>query len=213
MAQIQFPPREIKGAWAFVVLGIVVAALGYWWYVSGLPLGTWLGFGGQPPLAVSTSTPVGDVATAQPISSATQQQAERDVVGLVASLPSVSTFRSLLNSTGVGATINPRSVAPYTIFVPTDSAIAQLPRGSIQGLSPAEKRRLVQNHVVSGRAVDANALVAGQMTSLSGDTINFSYAAHGVPQVGSANVITRYEATNGVVYVIDGVLFPPKSSF
>jgi uncharacterized surface protein with fasciclin (FAS1) repeats len=209
MAQVQFPPKEIKGVWAGVVAVLVAAALGYWWYTSGLPLSTWLGFGGEAPLVVSTSTPTAEVPSARPVASATARTSETDVVSIVTSLPSVSTFRSLLSSTGVGATINARSVSPYTILVPTDGAIAQLPRGSIQGLSPADKRRLVQNHVIAGRAVDADALVSGQMVSLSGDTLNFSYGSNGIALVGSAIIIAKYEGTNGVVYVIDGVLLPP----
>jgi uncharacterized surface protein with fasciclin (FAS1) repeats len=79
-------------------------------------------------------------------------------------------------------------------------------------MSAAEKKRLIQYHVVSGRAVDPDQMTAGSIEALSRDVLNFSYGPTKIPMVNSAIVVTQYEGTNGVVIVIDNVLLPPKKS-
>jgi uncharacterized surface protein with fasciclin (FAS1) repeats len=113
---------------------------------------------------------------------------------------------------GVAATINAKSTSKYTIFVPTNGAFAQLPPGTVSNMSAAEKKRLIEYHVVSGRAVDPDQMTAGSIQALSGDILNFSYGIDKIPLVNSAIVVTQYEGTNGVVIVIDNVLLPPKKS-
>ena len=129
---------------------------------------------------------------------------------IVSSLSGASQFRSLFSSTGVSATV--KSTGTYTIFVPTNGAFAQLSGGTISNLSTAEKKRLVQYHVITDRAVDVDAELAGSMRALSGDELNFSYAENKIPMVNSAIVITEYVGKNGIVYLIDNVLLPPKKA-
>lgn len=195
-----------KTFWVGAVLVIVVIMLAFWWVSSGLPLSTWIGSIGRS----ATSTPqTSENNTGSGSQTGSTPRGEQDVASIVASLQGVSTFKSLFVSTGVAATINPQSVSDYTIFVPTDGAVSQLTPGTITGLSAAEKKRLVQYHVISGRAVDVEAVSAGQIQALSGDMLNFTFDEDGIPMVGSAIVVATYQGTNGTVYVIDNVLLPP----
>lgn len=206
--------------WVGVVVVVVLGALVYWWASSGLPLSTWTGLGERNATSTAatstdttnTGTQVTGTGSGSNAGGSTINTSDKDVASIVASLPNASQFKSLFASTGVGATINPKSVSKYTIFVPTDSSIAQLAPGTISGLSAAEKKRLIQYHVISGRAIDTEALTAGQVTALSGDPLNFNFGANGIPMVNSAIIITQYNGTNGTVYVIDNVLLPPKKA-
>lgn len=192
--------------WVGAVVIIVVLMLAFWWASSGLPLSTWIGsIAGN---ATSTSQTSEDDRDTDARGGTVVREGE-DVASIVASLQGVSTFKSLFVSTGVAATINPQSVSDYTIFVPTDGAISQMPRGTITNLSADAKKRLVQHHVISGRAIDVEAMTAGQIQALSGEMLNFSFAENGIPMVGSAIIVAQYQGSNGTVYVIDNVLLPP----
>lgn len=201
-----------KTFWVAAVILVVLGALGFWWASSGLPLSTWTGFGSRATTTVATTTTqggnTGGSNSGGPVVSTTNQ----DVASIVAGLSGASTFKSLFSSTGVAAAIKPSTTMKYTIFVPTDGSISQLTPGTITNLSAAEKKRLVQYHVISGRAVDTDSQVAGQMQALSGDMLNFNFGANGIPMVNSALIVSQYNGTNGTVYVIDNVLLPPKKT-
>lgn len=201
MVPINFNNRTF---WVGAVLLLVIGALLYWWASSGLPLSTWTGLG----IGTATTTDgTPDTSSGGAVSTSNQ-----DVASIVAGLSNASQFKALFTSSGVAATINPKSTSKYTIFVPTDGSMRQLAPGTISNLTAAEKKRLVQYHVISGRELDADALVAGQMTALSGDSLNFNYGANGIPMVNSSIIISEYRGTNGTVYVIDNVLLPPKKA-
>lgn len=131
------------------------------------------------------------------------------VASIIAGIPEGTRFAGLFTSTGVGATITGKG--PYTVFVSTDGAFARATPGSLDGMTAAEKKRLIQNHIIAGKKIDATALNTGEMQSLSGDTLNFNKinddAGH---NVGSGLIIRTYQASNGVVYLINAVLFPPE---
>lgn len=206
--------NQNKGIWVGVVSLIVIAALGLWWFAANMPLGV---FGplGSSTTSVATATSTATASTTGSKSGSVTVKKEsskksQDVATIVRNLSTGSTFNAYFRSTGVAATINPKSTTKYTIFVPTNGAFAQLPPGTISSMSAAEKKRLIQYHVVSGRAVDPDQMRTGQIEALSRDVLNFSYGIDKIPMVNSAIVVTQYEGTNGVVIVIDNVLLPPK---
>ncbi|MFA7309665.1 MAG: fasciclin domain-containing protein [Candidatus Paceibacterota bacterium] len=203
-----------KGVWTGLIVIVVIAALGLWWLSSRQPVDT------STDISTSTATGANGAAggtgatgagtgntTGRPVTNSNS-----DVASIVAGLSGTSEFSALFKSTGVAATIVPQAGGKYTIFVPTNGAFSQLPAGTISKMTSAEKKRLVQYHVVSGRAIDTNAQVAGQIQALSGDALNFSYGANRIPMVNSSIVIAQYNGSNGTVYLIDNVLLPPAKS-
>ncbi|MHB1086610.1 MAG: fasciclin domain-containing protein [Minisyncoccota bacterium] len=200
---------DSKTMWVAVVVIVILGALGYWWAASGLPLSSWAGFGTRATSTAATRTAAEQTPSSRgPVVSTTKQ----DVASIVAGLSGSTQFKSWFASTGVAATITKNAANKYTIFVPTDGSVSQLTPGTITGLSAAEKKRLVQYHIISGRAVDTEAQVAGQMQALSGDMLNFNFGENGIPMVNSSLIVAQYNGTNGTVYVIDNVLFPPKKT-
>ncbi len=207
--------NQNKGIWVGVVSLIVIAALGLWWLAANRPLGMLSQYDtatSATETATSTATTTTPAKTGAVTVKKEVSKKNQDVATIVRGLATGSTFNAYFRSTGVAATINPKSTSKYTIFVPTNGAFAQLPPGTISNMTAAEKKRLVEYHVVSGRAVDPDQMTAGQIQALSGDVLNFSYGIDKIPLVNSAIVVTQYEGSNGVVIVLDNVLLPPKKS-
>ena len=103
---------------------------------------------------------------------------------------------------------------PFTVFAPTDAAIAALPPGTVEGLLADTEAlaELLKYHVVAGR-VDAAAVVGlDKATTLQGDDISIAVVDGDVILNGSVKVtMTDIMADNGIIHVIDGVLMPPKT--
>lgn len=203
-----------RGMWVGFIVVVVIIALGLWWYASTRPIDTTTPdmnatstAGTQTPGTGSTGTPVPGSGTN---GVSTVDRSNSDVASIAESLSGASRFSSLFVSTGVAAQVQGKG--PYTVFVPTDGSISQLPAGTISNMTSAQLKRLIQYHVISGRAVNGTALTAGTIQALSGDALNFSFGTNKIPMVNSAILVTEYKASNGVVYLIDNVLLPPTKT-
>jgi len=187
--------NENKGIWLGGLALVIVAVLGLWWFSASKSAG----IVGVDSTATSTSgskTPISKV-----------DRSSSDVVSIAQSISGASTFGGWLNSSGVAAQITGKG--PYTIFVPTDAAVAKLKAGTFTNLSAAGKTRFVQYYIVKGRAIDVDAQVSGTIPALSGDDLNFDNT-NNIPLVNSGIVIAQYKASNGMVYVINTALVPPE---
>lgn len=199
--------EQNKEIWIGAVAVLVIAALFSWWVVDQQPLFTSINI-----FSHATSTPATSTAvTAHSGTTATAvtkvDRSTQSVSTIVAGLKGATLFNTLYRSTGVNTLVG---TSTYTIFVPTDTAFNTLPDGTLQNMTSAQKKRLIEYHIVSGRAIDVSAVSAGTVQALSGDALNFNYGIGKVPLVNSAVVITEYTGKNGVVYLIDNVLLPPK---
>ncbi|MES2006690.1 MAG: fasciclin domain-containing protein [Patescibacteria group bacterium] len=184
-----------------IIGGAVIVALLLWWLM-----------GWQSSTKVSntaTTTPQGGVSSGP--GGVTVQNSPGTVRDVIADIEYGSRFSQLLSSTGVGATLTGKG--PYTVFVSTDGAFGRLVPGTVNSLSATELKRLVQYHVVVGKRLDVDALQSGQIQALSRDTLNFNVdAAKKEVYVNSGRVIAAYSTSNGIVYVINSVLVPPKAT-
>lgn len=193
-----------RGLWIGVAVVIVLILLGLWWMSSSQPQTP---TGGQTGTTTGTQTGGGGMTTGSNFVT-TERRSSSNVADIVGSISGTSAFASLFASTGVRATI--QGVGPYTIFVPTDGAFSLLPSGTIANMSAEEKKRLVQHHVISGKAIDPDAIQTGQVQALSKDMLNFEVSSTDrTARVNSAFFIKAYQGRNGVVYLISSVLLPP----
>ena len=186
--------NENKGMWLGGLALLIVAVLGLWWFSASRS-----GIIGVDSAATSTTGANTAVSRVDRSSS--------DVVSIAQSISGASTFGGWLNSSGVAAQITGKG--PYTIFVPTDAAVAKLKAGTFTNLSAAGKTRFVQYYIVKGRAIDVDAQVSGTIPALSGDDLNFDNT-NNIPLVNSGIVTAQYKASNGMVYVINTALVPPE---
>lgn len=182
---------------------VVIIAAGLWWYF-GTPRAT-EGELGAPGSGQTNTTPGG---TAAPV--VRESRPGSSVAAVVASIEG-STFNSLFVSTGVAASLT--GAGPYTVFVPVNQAFNNLPPATLSSMTAAQKKRLVQYHVVVGKVLDVDAVSTGNFQALSKDSINFSVDIdQGMAFVNSGLVIKQYKASNGVVYLVGAVMVPPEPS-
>lgn len=201
--------------WIAIIVPIAVAAIVMWWLAYGIPSIS----DNLSPFSVATTTPATAASTSKTTTaakpkagSAAALRKNQDVATIIRGLSAVSTFNTYFRSTGVAGSIPGKTTMKYTVFAPTNGAFAQLPVGTVSRMTTTEKKRLIQYHVIAGRAMDMDAVNSGTVPALSGDILNFSFGASKVPMVNSAIVVDRIEGTNGVVIVIDNVLLPPKKN-
>eukprot|EP01012_Entosiphon_sulcatum_P033391 TRINITY_DN42265_c0_g1_i1.p1 TRINITY_DN42265_c0_g1~~TRINITY_DN42265_c0_g1_i1.p1 ORF type:complete len:191 (+),score=29.31 TRINITY_DN42265_c0_g1_i1:40-573(+) len=107
-----------------------------------------------------------------------------------------------------------RKTGPYTVFAPTNEAFNKLPAGTVDGLmKPDQKDALadiLQYHVSVGiykENMFQDGQVIGQVNS---QNITISKKDGKIKINGTANIIAAIPASNGLIYVIDEVLLPPK---
>lgn len=192
--------------WMWGVIVVLVVIFGIWWFYSAHKSDDMMPVGYGTPVASST-----DALTSPSVVVVPENRSTSTVAGIVASLSGESRFAGYLTSTGVSSLVSGKG--PYTIFVPTDASFGQLPAGTINNLDAAQLKRLVEYHIISGKAIDANAQVAGTVPALSKDMLNFSKNTNDVSaRVNSSVIIHAYKASNGVVYVIGTVLLPPLTA-
>jgi uncharacterized surface protein with fasciclin (FAS1) repeats len=131
--------------------------------------------------------------------------------GVIGGIANAKIFMSLLQSTGVDSVL--RGVGPYTVFVPADSAFGNLPPKTIANMTAAEKKHLVQNHIVAGKVLDLDAVSSGSYLSLSKDALNFQVNMQTkVAYINSGYSYKQYKSDNGIIYVISSVLVPPQTT-
>ena len=100
---------------------------------------------------------------------------------------------------------------PFTVFAPDQDAfdifLSENGFGSVDDVPVDLLTKVLLYHVVDGRVFSTD-LMNGYVPTLNGAAVNINLDS-GV-MVDSANVLAaNIQATNGVVHVIDAVLFPP----
>jgi transforming growth factor-beta-induced protein len=133
---------------------------------------------------------------------------DKDIVELAQATPDLSTLVAAIDAAGLTSTL--KGPGPFTVFAPTNAAFEALPDGALETLlaNPTVLADLLTYHVVSGKVMSTD-LSDGPVTTLyNGETIDVSVNG-GVTLNGSASVTgADNEASNGVVHIIDEVLFP-----
>lgn len=187
-----------RQAWP-AIIAIIIVALGLWWFGTTTRI-----------VDISKLILDKDSTTAQEIASVRSESKANSILAAISSLEDVSKFSQLLVSTGVSTQIEGRG--PYTLFMPRNSAFNALTEKTIAGMRGMQKTRLAKYHIISGKAIDPDAVKTGTVQTLSKDPLNFSVNPDGSVSVGTAHIISAYRAKNGVVFVINTVLLPPKKN-
>lgn len=192
--------KRHDSGWLMPLIGVLAVLLIALWAL-----------GNKAPAGGTTSDATGAAqqATSQPAKKIpTTSKTSTDVAGVAKGISNASIFASWLSSTGVAAELTGKG--PYTLFVPTDAAIALLPSGTFRNLSAVEKKRFVEYYVIPDRMINADAQISGTVWTMSGDPLNFTKGAGQATLVGPAIILAQYKAENGVVYVINSALVPPQ---
>ncbi len=159
-------------------------------------------------LTLTLTAAVAALAAARPAQA--QNYSTGDIVDLAVENGNFKTLVAAVQAAGLVDAL--KADGPLTVFAPTDDAFAALPDGTVESLlKPENKDRLVSiltYHVASGKAMAADALQAGDITTLNGQRVNATLEA-GQVMIGNARVVANdIEASNGVIHVIDRVILP-----
>jgi uncharacterized surface protein with fasciclin (FAS1) repeats len=123
---------------------------------------------------------------------------------------SAGTFSTLLKAIETAGLVETfQGPGPYTLFAPTDEAFAKIPKADLEALL-ADKAKLadvLSYHVLPGKTAGKDVAALTKTTTVSGKDISIDNTS-GV-KYGAATVTkTDIEASNGVIHVIDAVVFP-----
>lgn len=100
----------------------------------------------------------------------------------------------------------------YTVFAPTDEALAAIPAETFKALVQPENRavlaQVLENHVVRGK-VSSSDLATKQVRSLAGNPLTAQGGA-GALTVGNARVLgADISAENGTIHAVDQLILTP----
>lgn len=127
-----------------------------------------------------------------------------DIVDLAIDTPELSTLVDAVVMTGLEDTL--RSDGDFTVFAPTNAAFEAL-GVDLADLDPELLATILTYHVISGAQVDSSNIPA--MADSVADYTLFFDTSSGV-QVNDATVTgADFQASNGIVHVVDTVLMPP----
>ena len=132
--------------------------------------------------------------------------AAKDIVDTAISAGNFKTLVTALKAADLVKTL--KGKGPYTVFAPTDEAIAKIPKADLDALL-ADKEKLsavLTYHVVPGKVM-AKDVKAGDVATVNGKTIKVTTDG-GVLVNTSKVTATDIKASNGVIHVIDTVLMP-----
>jgi uncharacterized surface protein with fasciclin (FAS1) repeats len=105
------------------------------------------------------------------------------------------------------------NAGPFTVFAPTNAAFDLLPKGTLDDLVKPENkntlRDILEYHVYVGVLKDA--LMGDGMTygMANGQSVTIG-SKDGKMTVNGATIVATVPASNGIIYVVDAVLLPPK---
>ncbi len=134
-----------------------------------------------------------------------------DIVKTMTDYGSLETFLGLLDKAGLMEKL--KGQGPFTLFVPDDSAFAQLEPAQFEKLTsdPEYLKEVLSRHIVAGHRVEfGDNPESLTVKALNGAVINIEVTEESV-RIEQAWVIDeQIECSNGLLHVIDAVLLPPE---
>lgn len=136
-----------------------------------------------------------------------------DIVETIVKLDSFSMFLDAVKVADLVGLL--KGPGPFTVFAPTDVAFKNLPAGTVEELlnDIPKLKTVLTYHFVSGRILAVDVSNLKQLKTVQGQdlTIDASrWHLHRSVKVNDANILqANVVADNGVVHIIDTVLFPP----
>ena len=104
---------------------------------------------------------------------------------------------------------------PFTLFAPDDEAFAELdPIITVDLLKDIpELNKILLYHMVNGKYSLADLIGMDTLSSMEGSDLSVKTAYHEV-KINDALIIEEdIECTNGMIHIIDSVIFPPVVEF
>lgn len=137
-------------------------------------------------------------------------QSQKNVVGVAVGSPDHTTLVAAVKAAELVDALS--NAGPFTVFAPTNAAFEKLPAGTVEGLLVPEKKEalqeILQYHVSVGVYKLENLKDGQQIDEVFGGKVTIG-VKDGKYTVNGANILATVPASNGIVYVIDQVIFAP----
>jgi uncharacterized surface protein with fasciclin (FAS1) repeats len=108
-----------------------------------------------------------------------------------------------------------RQPGPFTVFAPTNSAFRKLPSGMFEGLMNnrrSDLANILSYHIVAGSVKTGDMKDGQKLKTLAGEDLIVTLRNDKVLINGVQVINPDIPARNGIVCVIDGVLFPQSQN-
>ena len=139
-------------------------------------------------------------------------QSQKDIVKIAGSSKDHSTLVAALKQADLITSLS--NAGPFTVFATTNAAFDKLPAGTVDGLMKEDKKEDLQNilqyHVALGGLKSADFKDGQILGMVNGDNVTIHVKEGKITLNNSAQIIATITASNGIIYVIDGVLLPPQ---
>ena len=136
--------------------------------------------------------------------------AAKDIVDTAVGAGQFQTLVAAAQAAGLVETL--KSEGPFTILAPSDDAFAKIPKEAIESLLlPENKEKLAKiltYHVVAGKVMSTDVVKLESAKTVQGQEVAITVNDDGVMFNKSKLVKADIECSNGVIHVIDTVLFP-----
>lgn len=144
-------------------------------------------------------------------SGVSDNESEKDIVKVAAGSKDHTTLVAALQAAEYVDVL--ANAGPFTVFAPTNAAFEKLPKGTVEGLLKPDKkgdlRNILEYHVYVGVYKEDMMQDGQQIGQANGDNIKIGKKDGKIVVNDNANVVATVKASNGIIYVIDGVLLPP----
>lgn len=163
-------------------------------------------------LETGVTEPAYEAESAPPATDVGSATERVTIAEIAAAAEPFSTFKLALDRADLTTTLG--TEGPFTVFVPTDEAFAQLPEGTLQSLLQPENRdvltQLLTYHVVPRRLSEADLAKPGKLSTAAGMSLELQRGQADEIRINDATLAApAIAASNGVIYPIDEVLLPP----
>ena len=135
---------------------------------------------------------------------------QKDIVDTAVAAGSFKTLAAALTAGDLVGTL--KGKGPFTVFAPTDDAVAKLPAGTLDDLLKPENKTKLQGiltyHVVPGKVMAADVVKLKSAKTVNGQSATIK-VTNGTVMIDNAKVTrTDILCTNGVIHVVDTVILP-----
>ncbi len=132
----------------------------------------------------------------------------KNLAETLATTPQLSSLSNLVAVAGLTDAL--KAPGPFTIFAPTNEAIAALPQKTRDSLvaNPDQLRAVLSFHVIPAKVMAAQVSNAA-VKSLNGAMLPVAKAGNIVTVDDAMVAQADIQATNGVIHTIDRVVMPP----
>ena len=136
-------------------------------------------------------------------------EAIADLVQVARGAGSFNTLLTAVEAAGLTSVL--KGDGPFTVFAPTDAAFAAIDPDALNALlaDPEALAAVLTYHVVPGRLPASAVVASSSLATVNGANAAISFDGDGNPRIAGANIVaTNIGARNGIIHVIDRVIFP-----